>query len=199
MRRFRSGIGVDINPAALAVAYDRLQLGTQRTLNGNSIPPYKDRMGLERAVADTKQRLYLGDARNLDLVEDNSVGLIATHPPYVNIIGYTSENEVQGDISLVKDVDSFCREMYLVAKECFRVLRTGGYCCILIGDTRRRTYYVNISDRVLVEFLRAGFALKESVVKRQWNCTATGFWWKKSIKENFLLIMHENLYVMRKM
>jgi len=40
--------------------------------------------------------------------------------------------------------------------------------------------------------------LKESIIKRQWNCKTTGFWTKLSIQDNFLLIMHEHLYVFRK-
>ena len=31
-------------------------------------------------------KVYHGDARNLDLIEDESIDLIATHPPYANII-----------------------------------------------------------------------------------------------------------------
>ncbi|MSQ12407.1 MAG: hypothetical protein EXR48_06935 [Dehalococcoidia bacterium] len=34
-------------------------------------------------------RLYHGDARSLDAVADGSVDLVATHPPYANIILYT--------------------------------------------------------------------------------------------------------------
>jgi len=48
------------------------------------------------------------------------------------------------------------------------------------------------------ECLKAGFILEESIIKRQWNCKTTGFWTKRSIQGNFLLIMHEHLYVFRK-
>ncbi len=40
--------------------------------------------------------------------------------------------------------------------------------------------------------------MKESIIKRQWNCKTTGFWTKLSIQDNFQLIMHEHLYVFRK-
>ncbi|MCK4269843.1 MAG: hypothetical protein KAW93_05130, partial [Methanogenium sp.] len=92
----------------------------------------------------------------------------------------------------------FCREMRKVADECFRVLKPGKFCTILIGDTRRHKHFVPITPRVMDEFLKAGFVLKESIIKRQWHCKTTGFWTKKSIKDNFLLIMHEHIYVFRK-
>ena len=40
---------------------------------------------------------------------------------------------------------------------------------------------------------------KEDIIKRQFNCKATGFWVKKSQESNFLLIMHEHLFVFRKL
>jgi hypothetical protein len=50
----------------------------------------------------------------------------------------------------------------------------------------------------MVEFLRAGFILRENVIKRQWNCTSYDSWVNAATRGNFLLIVHENLYVFRK-
>jgi len=47
-------------------------------------------------------------------------------------------------------------------------------------------------------FLKAGFVLKEDIIKVQHNCKATGFWVKKSKEYNFLLIMHEHIFVFQK-
>jgi len=38
----------------------------------------------------------------------------------------------------------------------------------------------------------------EDIIKHQHNCKATGFWVKKSKEANFLLIMHEHLFVFQK-
>ncbi len=47
--------------------------------------------------------------------------------------------------------------------------------------------------------IKAGFILKEDIIKVQHNCKATGFWVKKSKLYNFLLIMHEHLFVFQKL
>ena len=47
-------------------------------------------------------------------------------------------------------------------------------------------------------FLKSGFLLKEDIIKRQFNCKATGFWVTKSKDANFLLIMHEHLFIFKK-
>ena len=40
--------------------------------------------------------------------------------------------------------------------------------------------------------------IKEDIIKHQHNCKATGFWVNKSKEHNFLLIMHEHLFVFKK-
>jgi len=175
----RNGIGIDINPDAIILTRDRL--------NFNFETP-------------TTQRTFVGDARNLNRLRDNSIDLIATHPQYANIIDYSknSKEYIDGDLSCVKNIKEFAEEMEKVAKESFRILKPGKYCAILIGDTRRYKHYVPISVRVLQSFFEAGFILKEDIIKKQWQCKTTGFWTNKSKENNFLLIMHEHLFVFRK-
>ncbi len=47
-------------------------------------------------------------------------------------------------------------------------------------------------------FIKVGFMLKEDIIKIQPRCKATGFWIKKSKLYNFLLIMHEHIFVFYK-
>jgi len=69
---------------------------------------------------------------------------------------------------------------------------------IIIGETHRKKMYQPLAYRVMDRFLNVGFELKEDVIKRQFNCKATGFWVEKSKQSNFLLIMHEHLFVFQK-
>jgi len=103
-----------------------------------------------------------------------------------------------GDLSNIHFIDSFCNEIELVAKECFRILKPGKFCAILIGDTRRKKFYIPLAFKVMERFLKAGFVLREDIIKVQHNCKATGFWVKKSKLYNFLLIMHEHVFVFYK-
>ena len=88
--------------------------------------------------------------------------------------------------------------MHKVATELYRALKPGKYCAILIGDTRRNKMYIPLAYRVMQAFLDVGFQLKEDIIKRQFNCKATGFWAKRSKEYNFLLIMHEHLFIFQK-
>lgn len=143
------------------------------------------------------QRVVKCDARNLSDIGDESIDFALTHPPYADIIKY-SAGKLNNDLSNIHDIDKFADEMEKVAKELYRVLRRGKYCAILIGDTRRKKMYQPIAYKVMDRFIKAGFQLKEDIIKRQFNCKATGFWVKKSKESNFLLIMHEHIFVFLK-
>lgn len=170
----RRGIGVDINPDAIEIAKENLRF------NQNT---------------EFHPKLFNMDARNLDNIPDNSIDLICGHPPYANIINYSKD--IEGDLSLL-DINPFLEEIRKVAQEMYRVLKHNKYCAILIGDTRRNKHMIPLGFKVMNEFLNTGFVLKETIIKEQHNCQATGFWYQRSIDYNFLLIAHEYLFVFRK-
>jgi DNA modification methylase len=178
----RSGIGIDINLDALMVAWNRLDFAY-----------------VPRNNKSTTQKLYLGDARNLapEVIRDRTIDLIATHPPYANIIPYSRERE-SADLSRVHSIDEFITDIKRVATESFRVLKPGKHCAILIGDTHKHKHYVPIAFRVLDAFLDAGFILREDVIKKQWHTQTMRGRWKESYSHDFLLTYHEHLLIFRK-
>lgn len=138
------------------------------------------------------------DARekNKDL-KNESIDFVLMHPPYADIIKY-SEWKIKEDLSNILDIDKFCDEIEKVALESFRVLKTWKYCAVLMWDTRREKMYIPLAFKVMERFLKVWFFLKEDIIKVQHNCKATWFWVKKSKDFNFLLIMHEHLFIFKK-
>lgn len=171
----RDIIGVDINDIALERC--------------------KEKIDFDYEAAKGRVELHKGDARNLDFISDDSIDFVCTHPPYADIIKYS--DGIKGDLSQLK-VPDFLEEMKLVASESYRVLRKGKFCAILMGDTRQKGHMIPMSFDVMRIFEKAGFKLKELIIKEQHNCRATGYWKTNSIKYNFLLIAHEYLFVFKK-
>ncbi len=176
----RNGIGVDINLDAVMVAWNRLDFTYSQT--------------------DSWQKLYLGDARNLDftLISRESIDLIATHPPYADIVPFSKQRKIEGDLSHVHSIDEFISGMRDIAKQSLDVLKPGKHCAILIGDTHRHKHYVPIAFRVMEAFLEVGFILREDVIKRQWHTQTMRGRWRESYKHDFLLTYHEHLFIFRK-
>jgi len=170
----RNAHGVDISPAAI-------ERCNQKTAF--------DRPGSGQVS------IRLGDARRLDFLEDASIDLICTHPPYADIIHYT--DGIEGDLSNYP-VPEFLAQMPQVASECHRVLKPGKFCAVLMGDTRKKGHVVPMGFEVMKIFEAAGLKIKEIVIKQQHNCTATPYWRANSIKHNFLLLAHEYLFIFKK-
>ncbi|MEJ5259980.1 MAG: DNA methyltransferase [Anaerohalosphaeraceae bacterium] len=173
----RRYIGCDINPAAVALCEQAVDF----PLDG----------------PDAGGQIVCADVRDLSFLADASVDLILTHPPYLNLIRYSS-GRISGDLSNISSVDKFCRAMREAAAELYRVLKGGRFCAILIGDTRRGRHFVPLAFRVMEQFLEVGFVLKEDIIKVQHNCTCTGRWIAAARRNRFYLIMHEHLFVFRK-
>ena len=130
----RRGIGCDINPAAVEIS--------RKNLDFEGSFKYHPVLGL-------------ADARDLRELKDETIDLIITHPPYLDIISY-SEGQIKEDLSNIEDVDFFLREISKVARENYRVLKKNKYCAILIGDIRKKGHYVPLSYYVMKEYLKAG-------------------------------------------
>ncbi len=175
----RNFIGIDINPKAVELAKDNINF--EETNNDSCFK--------------SKIDLRIGDARNLSFIKNNSIDLICSHPPYANIITYTDNQK--DDLSNL-DIDDFLKEMEKVAKESFRILKPEGKCAVLVGDMRRKKCIIPLGFKLIDVYLKAGFRLKELIIKRQHNCKSSGFWYANSIKYNFLLLAHEYLPIFEK-
>jgi len=79
----------------------------------------------------TCQRLIHGDARDLSFLEDESIHLVVTSPPYWNLKRY---NDNPDQLGHVNDYESFLGELEKVWQEVFRVLVPGGRLVCVVGD-----------------------------------------------------------------
>ena len=156
-------------------------------INENALNICRQRIDESNNIFIKKQ-----DARYLNLLKNNSIDLICTHPPYADVIEYSKN--IQGDLSLL-ELDEFYNQMELVAKSCYRVLKPNKYCAILMGDRRKKGLIEPIGFNTMNIFIQLGFKLKEIVIKEQHNCKNTDKWKEISLKRNFLLIAHEYLFV----
>jgi len=82
-----------------------------------------------------KAKLYLADARSMQELENESVQLIITSPPYWHIKDY----RVKGQIGYGQSLHEYLKDLYRVFSECYRALEKGSRFCINIGDQFARS------------------------------------------------------------
>ncbi len=80
-------------------------------------------------------KIILGDSREMIEVENDSVELIVTSPPYWHIKDYGAE----GQIGYGQSLHKYLKELYRVWKESYRILEPGRRLCINIGDQFARS------------------------------------------------------------
>lgn len=85
----------------------------------------------------TKHILINGDSRNMAQIQDGSVQLIVTSPPYWQLKDYGTEKQ----IGFNDTYETYINNLNLVWKECHRILTSGCRLCVNIGDQFARSIY----------------------------------------------------------
>lgn len=88
-------------------------------------------------MINTQHTIINGDSRKMNELQDKSVHLIVTSPPYWQLKDYGSDNQ----IGFNDTYEQYINNLNLVWKECFRVLHDGCRLCINIGDQFARSVY----------------------------------------------------------
>jgi len=134
---------------------------------------------------DGRAKLYHGDARRLTAIEDRSVDLVVTSPPYNLGRPYDAwEDKLP--------LDEYLAFLRVSMGECFRVLKNGGRLCLNIGASGRDFPLDFMGQQACME---AGFRLRDEIIWESaelHNRRALGTW--GSPKNPCLLSPYEHIY-----
>jgi DNA modification methylase len=72
-----------------------------------------------------------GDSRSISFLDDNSIGLVVTSPPYWNKANYGDNPANLGEVANYR---KFFEEIKPVFVECLRVLQPGRKLCIVTAN-----------------------------------------------------------------
>lgn len=125
----------------------------------------------------TTHRIINGDSREMNLVDDSSVHLIITSPPYWQLKDYGTEDQ----IGFHDSYENYINNLNLVWDECHRILHPGCRLCINIGDQFARSVYygrykvIPIRTEIIKFCETAGFDYMGAVIwQKVTTCNTTG-------------------------
>lgn len=125
--------------------------------------------------AQAKVNLKHGDSRNLEHLEDGSIDLIVTSPPYWDKADYGGEDT---DVGTAANYADFLLEMTEVYEECFRVLKPGRKICVVTANVNQMTDHgllsFPISSDTCSILRQLGFVMINEVI---WSKDGTGGRW----------------------
>ena len=116
-----------------------------------------------------------GDSRNLSFIENNSVGLVVTSPPYWNKANYGKSENNLGNI---ESYGSFIEGIRPVFEECFRALIPGRKMCVVTANVNQHTDHGLLTFPLATDFVvllrNIGFVMVNEII---WSKVGTGGKW----------------------
>jgi len=107
---------------------DNQEGAVEKMLRANAILRY---LPWPKPFDETSHQLHCGDARDFSWIENESVHLVVTSPPYFTLKEY-EPNKLQ--LGSIQEYEVFLSELDKVWRECLRVLAPGGRICCVVGD-----------------------------------------------------------------
>lgn len=126
------------------------------------------------------------DARNTQEIRSESVQLIVTSPPFLNVVQYSKDNwlrcwfnginekEVEKNITMSKKVEDWCEVMYKVFTEFNRIIKPGGWVAFEVGEVRGGK--IKLDEYVVPLGLENGFRCEGIVINLQEFTKTANIW-----------------------
>ena len=115
-------------------------------------------------IKDSK--LYPKSCENMNEVEDESVQLILTSPPYFSKRIYRKEKGLGNE----KTPSEYIKNLYNIFQECYRVLRNDGSLYLNIADTRINGSLGMIPEQLITKMISEGdWKLKHKIIWKKTN------------------------------
>lgn len=131
------------------------------------VPEISDDSHVARPPGQWLDRLWVGDARNMDaagIVADSSVALVVTSPPYFAGKEY---EEAVGQGHIPADYVAYLEMLEAVFAECVRKLEPGGRIAVNVANLGRRPYRSLSADVIRILQDRLNLLLRGEVIWRK--------------------------------
>ncbi len=146
---------------------------------GRGLRAPRERKSYSLRVNGTLQKIFPSSSRAMSAVEDGSVNLALTSPPYFDAKMYSGEDSIRGDLGNVHDLDEWFSQMGAVWSEVFRVLQPGRKFFLNIMNLPLRTNgsfrTLNLAGRSIDLCEKVGFVFRRDIVWHKTNSVRAHF------------------------
>ncbi len=144
----------------------------------------QDRAGLNKSARSAQ--FLTGDACFTKSIANESVQLTVTSPPFLDIVGYASDNwlrcwfneidinAVTETITMAKTIEAWSLVMGNVFKELYRVTKQGGWVAFEVGEIRNAT--LRLEECIIPLGVQAGFMCEALLINQQIFTKTSNIW-----------------------
>lgn len=135
----------------------------------------------------SKKAVFLNnDARNTKKIDNDSVKLIVTSPPFLDVVQYPQDNwmrlwfnnldikEISKKVTMSKDICNWKNVMKDVFIELYRITKSGGWVAFEVGEIKKGK--INLEEQVIPLGIAAGFECKGVLINMQKFTKTSNIW-----------------------
>jgi len=153
-----------------------------------------------------KESLFLTeDARYTPQIKDNSISVIVTSPPFLDVIDYASDNwlrcwfnnintdEIAKKITITKSIEEWESFIYDAFVEFKRVLAPEGIMAFEVGEVRKGK--IKLEDNVISVAQKVGFNIEAVMINKQKFTKTANIW---GVTNNLKGVNTNRIVILRK-
>ena len=185
----RNFIGLDINPKMIEYVDSQMQ---------NS--GFEENYFINLCDVTNENQVDISINKGFQKLKNNKVDFIIMHPPYLDIVKFT-DNE--NDLSKISDLNTFVKTFVKVCHNTIKYLSKDRYFAIVIGDVYKNGEVIPASF-YLMDAIKRNFKckLKGVVVKNiegnKGKLGKNGIWTYRALNSDYFIFKHEYIFVFKK-
>ena len=146
-----------------------------------------------------------GNAYKTPELKNDSIDLIVTSPPFLNVVSYDKDNwlrcwfnnidlkKVKDNVSMFKKLTDWKKFIFKTLKELHRVLKTNKYLILEVGEVRKGK--IKLDEEVAPLAMEVGFEIECVLINRQTFTKTANIW---GVKNNQLGTNTNRLLILKK-
>ncbi|WP_287584552.1 DNA methyltransferase [Candidatus Borrarchaeum sp.] len=165
----------------------------------------------QETAKDVFTKVFQHDSRDLQkIVDDESVDLIISHPPYLNAFDYapvfkptmhwldlkyltTRKEEIRAwPATNKKLVDKYFSDLDKCLTEMYRVIKPNRKCCVVIGDCTIRKKPLATHKVIINLATDKGFKIERIISRKPWYTTGRYSYDPRALKLEYILVFGLN-------
>ncbi len=184
----RNFIGFDINQEAIDYVHSKM-------IDSNDIKYQINNCDVTDSVAFSKDCL-----NSLNKIGKSSVDFLISHPPYLDIINFTKQDN---DLSNISDSTSFIAKFTLAMQNALEFLKINGYFALVVGDVYKKSEVVPLGF-YLMNAVKNNFKVKlkgiiiKNIEGNKGKLGTYNIWKYRALKSDYFLFKHEYIFVFKK-
>ncbi len=126
------------------------------------------------------------DVRETSPIEDETVSLVVTSPPFLDVVQYSKDNwlrcwfndidvaKIEKKITFIKKLEDWCKVMEVAFKEFYRIIKPGGYVAFEVGEIRKGK--IKLDETIVPIGIKAGFEPLGIIINYQQFTKTANIW-----------------------